>query len=196
MAAQAGADAIGLIFAESPRRVSVAQAKLIVAALPAHIAAVGVFVNAQPQIILSTITDVGLSEVQLHGDETSNFIDKLGDVPATKALRVRDESFVDEIRSFQSAGLMAILLDAYSKEKRGGSGKRLDWNLIVDARQNGALKDAPPIILSGGLTAENVAEGIRLLQPWGVDVSTGVEESPGIKSAEKIKQFIAAVRSA
>jgi phosphoribosylanthranilate isomerase len=196
LAVEAGADAIGVVFAKSPRQVTVRQARAVVAALPPFFPAVGVFVNARATTVLRTVAEVGLSAVQLHGDESAEYPAKLGGIRIVKALRVRDRAFVEQVRAFRDAGVSAILLDAFSPKARGGSGKRFDWDLVVGARDAGALENVPPLILAGGLTAENVAAGIRRLRPWGVDVSSGVEETPGVKSQEKIVRFIAAVRSA
>ncbi|MFQ5429209.1 MAG: phosphoribosylanthranilate isomerase [Phycisphaerae bacterium] len=195
-AADAGADAIGLNFAKSPRQVTPSQARLIVAALPPYVTAVGVFVNARVATILRTIDAVRLGEVQLHGDESPEFVARLGCTRVTKALRVRDRSFIDQARVFTDAGVSAILLDAYSTRRRGGTGKRFDWDLVTGAREAGLFDEAPPLILAGGLTPLNVKSGIRRLHPWGVDVCGGVEIEPGRKCPEKIARFIAAVRSA
>ena len=196
IAAVAGADAIGLVFAKSPRQVSLRQAREIVAVLPPFVSVVGVFVNARSATVIRTAAEVGLSEVQLHGDESPAFVGKLWGLRAVKALRVRDRAFAEQVGAFRDAGIGGILLDAFSAESRGGSGRRFDWDLVSGVREAGALDDAPPLILAGGLTPENVRAGIRRLHPWGVDVSSGVEDEPGIKSAEKIGRFIAAVRSA
>jgi len=195
-AADAGADAIGLVFAKSPRQVTLAQARRIVAALPPYVSAVGVFVNARASTLMRTVIKAGLSEVQLHGDETPAFIAKLAGLRVTKGLRVRDRAFfVDAATVFARAGVQAILLDAYSTRERGGTGRRFDWDLVTGARKAGALEEAPPLILAGGLTPLNVRSAIRRVRPWGVDVSGGVESEPGIKCPEKIARFIAAVRS-
>lgn len=195
-AATAGADAIGLVFAKSPRRVTPRMARQIVAALPPYISAVGVFVNARAATVMRTAAEVGLSEVQLHGDESPDFLEKLDGFRVTKALRVRDGSFIDRVRAFSATGVQAILLDAFSRGTRGGTGRRFDWDLVVDARKAGALDDTTPLILAGGLTPLNVRAGIRRIRPWGVDVSGGVETAPGKKCPEKIARFIAAVRAA
>ena len=196
VAAEAGADAIGLVFARSPRQVTLRLARDIVAALPPYVSAVGVFVNARAATVMRTAAEVGLSEVQLHGDESPEVLEKLAGLRVTKALRVRDRSFVDRCHGFGVAGAQAVLLDAFSAGTRGGTGKCFDWDLVVDARKAGALDDAPPLVLAGGLTALNVGSGIRRIRPWGVDVSGGVEKGPGRKSPEKIAQFINAVRAA
>ncbi|MBN2563373.1 MAG: phosphoribosylanthranilate isomerase [Phycisphaerae bacterium] len=200
-AAEAGVDAIGLVFAKSPRQVTVRQACRIAAALQPFVSAVGVFVNARAATVLRTADDVGLSEVQLHGDESPEFVTRLHAAQARtirviKALRVRDRAFVDQVSAFSDVGVAGILLDAFSPQARGGSGKRFDWDLVAGTRESGALDNAPPLILAGGLTPQNVRAGIRRLRPWGVDTSSGVEDEPGIKSAEKIAQFVMAARSA
>jgi phosphoribosylanthranilate isomerase len=196
LACEAGADAIGLVFAKSPRQVTVRQARQIIGALPPFFPAVGVFVNARPATILRVVVEAGLSAVQLHGDESADFPARLGGIRIFKALRVRDRTFVEQVRAFCDAGVSAILLDAFSPKARGGSGKRFDWDLVAGALDAGAMENVPPLILAGGLTPDNVAAGIRRLRPWGVDVSGGVEESPGVKSAEKIARFVAAARAA
>lgn len=196
VAAEAGADAIGLVFARSPRQVTLRSARDIVAALPPYVSAVGVFVNARAATVVRTAAEVGLSEVQLHGDESPEFLEKLAGLRVTKALRVRDRSFVNRLQDFSAAGVHAILLDAFSVGTRGGTGRRFDWDLVVDSRKAGALDGAPPLVLAGGLTPQNVRSGIRRVRPWGVDVSGGVEVEPGRKCPDKITQFIAAVRAA
>lgn len=195
-AARCGADAIGLVFSDSPRRVTIRQAQTIASALPPYVTAVGVFVNARQATIERIAAEVGLHEIQLHGDESPAFIQRLTGLRATKALRVRDSTFVDQIAALRESGVTGLLLDAFSPTQRGGSGKRFDWDLVIGARQAGALDSAPPLILAGGLTHQNVAAAVRRIRPWGVDVSTGVEESPGIKSAEMISRFVAAVQAA
>ncbi|MEK6644990.1 MAG: phosphoribosylanthranilate isomerase [Planctomycetota bacterium] len=195
-AADAGADAIGLVFAKSPRQITPARAREIVDSLPPFIAAVGVFVNARPSTICRIAEVVGLTAVQLHGDESVANIAELGPLRIIKALRVRNRTFVDDIARVRDLGVAAVLLDAFSPTARGGSGKRFDWDLVNQARRAGALDDAPPLILAGGLNPQNVKAAIRTVRPWGVDVSGGVELSPGMKSAELIERFIATAKSA
>ncbi len=190
-AAEAGAHAIGLVFADSPRRVTPRQAHEIVSVLPPFVDAVGVFVNARAATMLRLAADVGFSTIQLHGDESPVLASKLHGVRVIKALVVRHREFVDDVHRFADAGVSGILLDAFNPRARGGSGKRFDWDLVAGARSAGALDDAPPIILAGGLTPENVAAGIRRIHPWGVDVSSGVESAPGIKDEERILRFVA-----
>ncbi len=195
LAAEAGADAIGLVFARSPRQVTIRQAGRIVAALPPLVSAVGVFVNARLATVVRTVAELGLSAAQLHGDESPDFVHRLGGIRVIKALRVRDRSFVDQLAAFRDAGVCGILLDAYSPKVRGGSGQRFDWDLVSGLRQTGALDDAPPLILAGGLTPRNVRAAVRRVRPWGVDVSSGVEDEPRVKSAERITRFVDAVRA-
>lgn len=195
-AARAGADAIGLVFANSPRRVTTAQARAIIANLPPYISTVGVFVNSRAETIANHVAEVGLGEVQLHGDESPGIVEKLRGLRVTKALRVRDRTFLDDVQRFADAGVAAILLDAYTPSVRGGTGRKLDWDLVVGVLRAGAIESRVPLLLAGGLTPMNVRIGIRKLRPWGVDVSSGVELEPGIKCPDKIAEFVAAVRGA
>ena len=195
-AADAGADAIGLLFAKSPRQITVARARQIIAALPPWVARVGVFVNAKSSAIERAVEMLALTEVQLHGDESPPQKTGLTAVRIIKALRVRDRSFIDDVARWRDAGVAGILFDAFSPTVRGGAGRRFDWDLVVQARKCGGLDDAPPIILAGGLTPQNIRAAIRTVRPWGVDVSSGVESGPGIKSVEMIERFIAAAQSA
>lgn len=194
LAAEAGADAVGLVFAKSPRQVSTRQARDIVAALPPFVSAVGVFVNARPTTILRIVETVGLSEVQLHGDEPPAFLAHLEGLRAIKALRVRTREFLTQVHDFAGAGVGGILLDAYTPRARGGAGRPFDWDLVVQAREAGALDACPPIVLAGGLSPQNVRAAIRAVRPWGVDVSSGVEHAPGIKNEELMERFVAAAR--
>lgn len=193
-AAEAGADAIGLVFADSPRRVTIRQAREVVASLPPFVSTVGVFVNSKAATILKTSASVGLSAVQLHGDEPPSLVGQLGGLQVIKAMAVRQARFIDDVSRFADAGVCGVLLDAFNPKARGGTGKRFDWDIVAAERKTGALEGAPPIILAGGLTTANVAAGIRRIHPWAVDVSTGVESSPGIKDAESIRRFVAAVQ--
>jgi len=194
-AVEAGADAIGLVFADSLRRVTIARARQIAAKAPPFVAVVGVFVNARPATVARTAAEVGLTEVQLHGDESAEYVSRLDWRRVLKAVRVRDRKFVESVHQMQAAGVSGVLLEAFSPEARGGSGRRFDWDLVVGAREAGMLDGCPPIILAGGLTPQNVASAVRRVRPWGVDVSTGVETEPGVKSAERISRFIAAIRA-
>lgn len=193
-AAEAGADAIGLVFAKSPRQVTPRMAGGIVSVLPPFVSIVGVFVNARPSSILRLRDTLGLTEIQLHGDESPDYVAKLPGCRVIKALRVRDRSFIDLLPAYAEAGVSGLLLDAFSPQARGGSGRRFDWDLVIGLRDSGHLTQTRPLILAGGLTPDNVAAGVRRIRPWGVDVSSGVEEELGVKSVEKMTRFVAAVR--
>jgi phosphoribosylanthranilate isomerase len=188
VAAEAGADAVGFIFCEdSPRRVSVETAEMISAQLPPHLMRVGVFVNPPADLVAGAIQRCGLTLAQFHGQETPEFCLQFG-VMTMKAFRVKDAAALEEIAEYQ---VDAVLLDSYVNGQAGGTGAKFNWNLAVEARKFGK-----PIFLAGGLTPENVAEAVRMTQPFGVDVSSGVEQSPGKKDADKVRRFIAAARSA
>ena len=188
LAAEAGADAIGLVFYDkSPRAVDVRQARAILAALPPFVTSVGLFVNASRCFIGEVLDAVPLDLLQFHGDETPEQCEGHGR-PWFKALRVRPG---DDLRAEAArfSGARAILLDAYVPGVPGGTGERFDWKLIP--------ADLPrPLILAGGLTPDNVAEAIASVRPYGVDVSGGVEASRGIKDAAKVTAFIRRVREA
>ena len=188
LAAEAGADAIGLVFYDkSPRAVDVRQARAILAALPPFVTSVGLFVNASRCFIGEVLDAVPLDLLQFHGDETPEQCEGHGR-PWFKALRVRPG---DDLRAEAArfSGARAILLDAYVPGVPGGTGERFDWKLIpVDLPR--------PLILAGGLTPDNVAEAIASVRPYGVDVSGGVEASRGIKDAAKMAAFIQRVREA
>ena len=187
-AAEAGADAIGLMFYEgSPRHVILEQAKAISAALPQHVMRVGVFVNAEEAFVHQALTECMLNILQFHGDETPEECSRYP-VMTLKAFRVQGEETLAELEAYPSAG---YLLDAYVKDALGGTGATFNWDLAVRAQKFGK-----PIFLAGGLTPENVAEAVRKVQPFGVDVSSGVEIEPGRKDAEQMRTFVAAAKGA
>ncbi|MEP0202688.1 MAG: phosphoribosylanthranilate isomerase [Halioglobus sp.] len=186
-AAQAGADAIGLVFyPSSPRAVSVEAAREIVANLPPFVAAVGLFVNETAPEIDRIYKRVGLDLLQLHGDETPQFCTSLG-VPFLKALRVKPGDDVSQLMS-SWCDARSILLDAFKQGVPGGTGEVFDWSQVPRSQ-------AGRIVLAGGLTPDNVGSAIKATQVAAVDVSGGVESSPGLKSSEKIAAFVSAVRS-
>ena len=188
-AVEAGADAIGFVFAPSPRQIDSATAKRIADALPPFIARVGVFVNADPSL-LEVARDCGLDAAQLHGEQSDLFAQLLAPhIRIIRVLRVKDEESLASIKSYPAAD--AYLLDTFSKDALGGTGKSFDWELAVKAKQFGK-----PVILSGGLNPENVEEAVRLVRPYAVDVSSGVELSPGKKDHNKIKELVENVRKA
>ena len=183
----AGADALGLNFyGKSPRYLALGQAARIARPLPPFILRDGVFVNATAELVQQAIMECGLGMVQFHGDETPQFCAQFG-IMSMKAFRIRDAGSLKEMAKYQTD---AYLLDAWSGELAGGTGKQFDWALANEAKRLGK-----PIFLAGGLTPENVAEAVRRVRPFGVDVSSGVESSPGKKDPEKVRAFINAVRS-
>ena len=187
-AVEAGADAIGLMFYEgSPRHVTLEQAKAISAALPQHVMRVGVFVNAEEAFVHQALTECMLNILQFHGDETPEECSRYP-VMTLKAFRVQGEETLAELEAYPSAG---YLLDAYVKDALGGTGATFNWDLAVRAQEFGK-----PIFLAGGLTPENVAEAVRKVQPFGVDVSSGVESEPGRKDAEQMRTFVSAAKGA
>ena len=187
-AAEAGVDAIGLMFYEgSPRHVTLEQAKAISAALPQHVMRVGVFVNAEEAFVHQALTECMLNILQFHGDETPEECSRYP-VMTLKAFRVQGEETLAQLEAYPSAG---YLLDAYVKDALGGTGATFNWDLAVRAQEFGK-----PIFLAGGLTPENVAEAVRKVQPFGVDVSSGVEIEPGRKDAEQMRTFVAAAKGA
>lgn len=186
-AVAAGANALGFIFyPRSPRAVTPAQASVICRSLPGHVARVGVFVNASPEEVNEAIVLCGLNILQFHGDESPEYCSQFG-IMTMKAFRVRDQETIATLPRYPTH---AWLLDAYNPVQLGGSGESFDWRLAVAASQFGK-----PIFLAGGLTPENVAQAIRQVKPFGVDVSSGVEIAPGRKDHEKVRAFVAAARS-
>jgi len=186
VAAEAGADAIGLVFYDrSPRAVSVQQARAIIAALPPFVTTVGLFVNASRCEIGEILDAVPLDLLQFHGDETSAQCEGHGR-PYIKALRVRPgEDIAACCAEYNQAS--GILLDTYVPGVPGGTGEVFDWSLVP-------ADLGKPVILAGGLTADNVRAAIAQVSPYAVDVSGGVEASKGVKDAEKIRAFIREVR--
>ncbi|WP_339462851.1 phosphoribosylanthranilate isomerase [Pseudomonas sp. EA_105y_Pfl2_R69] len=187
-AAEAGADAIGLVFyAKSPRAVSVQQARAIIAALPPFVTTVGLFVDADRQELDEILAAVPLDLLQFHGDESPAFCEAL-QRPYIKALRVKPgDDLVVRVAAYGQAS--GVLLDTYVPGIPGGTGEAFDWSLVPQGLSK-------PIILAGGLVAENVAAAIRQVRPYAVDVSGGVEARKGIKDAEKIRAFMRAVKTA
>jgi phosphoribosylanthranilate isomerase len=186
-AAAAGADALGFMFYDaSPRHITLGAAAEIIRQLPPSVVKVGVFVNASTDRVVRAIGECGLNLLQFHGDETPEYCVQFG-VMSMKAFRIRD---ADSLRTLPEYATDAWLLDAYVADNPGGTGETFNWDLAVEARKLGR-----PIFLAGGLTPENVAEAVRKVQPYAVDVSSGVESAPGKKDPDKIRRFIAAARS-
>ncbi len=188
-AAEAGADAIGLVFADSPRRVSVAQAQDIIAVLPPFVTPVALVVNESPGSILGKCEILGVRTVQLHGDEPPKAARDLAaaGLRVIRAFRIGAEADLEALRDYPAN---AYLLDSKVAGRLGGTGVALDWELAARATAIGR------IILAGGLTPDNVAEAIRRVRPYAVDVSSGVESAPGKKDPSKLRAFVAAARAA
>lgn len=189
-AVTAGADALGLVFyPPSPRCVSPQRAAQLTALVPPFVSRVGLFVNASAQAVRAVLDAARLDLLQFHGDEDAAYCAQFGR-PWIKAARVRPGfDLLEYAAAFAEApGVSGLLLDA-DAEGYGGGGKTFDWTLIP--------RPLPlPIILSGGLHPGNVAEAVRSVRPWAVDVSSGVESAKGIKDARKITEFISGVRDA
>jgi phosphoribosylanthranilate isomerase len=180
-----GVDALGFMFyKESPRYIDPETAKGIILALPPFVKVVGVFVNEDPERIVSIVHSCSIDLIQLHGDETPEFCNSLPG-QKIKAIRVKDH---ESLKAMQGFRVSAFLLDTYRPEKRGGTGEAFDWRLAVRAKRYGRL------VLAGGLNPQNVAKAIEFVKPYGVDVSTGVEISPGRKDRMLIRNFLSEVR--
>jgi len=185
MAAEMGASAVGLVFwPQSPRAVEIEQAKRIVAALPPFVSAVGVFVN-QPEAA-DIAREVGLSAVQLHGDEPPDSYRSLP-VRVIKAVAVTGNGSGDLAAAIPASA--TVLLDAHDPVKRGGTGRAIDWTVAA------AVARRRPIILSGGLTADNVVSAVEAVRPYAIDVSSGVESAPGRKDAAKLRALFDVLRT-
>jgi len=187
MAVEAGADAIGLVFyPPSPRYLSLDQARAIVAAMPPFVTVVGLFVDPAPEHVEAVLRECALGLLQFHGDEAPDFCRRFH-LPYLKAARVRaGADLVQYLEPYHDA--QGWLLDAYHDRLYGGTGETFDWKLIP----RGLVR---PLVLSGGLSPDNVAAAVRQLRPWAVDVSSGVEAAKGVKDAAKIAAFIAGVKN-
>lgn len=187
-ACDAGADAVGFVFYDkSPRRVSIEAAAALVRAVPPFVQTVGLFVNAEPAQVESVLAAAPLDLLQFHGDETPQACARYGR-PWIKAIRVTPEMDLLECAAdFEAA--RGLLLDAFVPGVPGGTGERFDWSLIPAGLPL-------PVVLSGGLDPDNVAEAVRRVRPWAVDVSSGVEASKGIKDAHKVARFVANAKEA
>ncbi len=189
-------DAVGLNFhAKSKRSVTVREAAAIARDLPEWIEPVGVFVNHSEQQIRDICEQCGIRTVQLHGDEPADLIGQLQPLNVIRAVRLESEaeSLESVAACHESAAVIrALLVDAHVPGAYGGTGHTAPWNLLG----RGWSSDWPPLILAGGLTADNVAAAVQQVRPWGVDVASGVEKSPGVKDLDRVARFIDAARTA
>lgn len=199
---QAGADALGFIFAPSPRRISPRDSARIIRELPQAVEKIGVFVNQKPEIIRQTIEEARLTGVQLHGDEEPEVIQELRrafkkdrrTLRIVTAIRAR-EGFETELAEFANeSGPDMFLLDSGSPDARGGTGKRFDWEQHAAVIRLAARRYR--LVVAGGLNPNNVSEAVAKFRPFGVDVVSGVEREPGEKDHAKIREFVAAARKA
>lgn len=187
-AVDAGADALGFMFYEpSARHVTVETAEVLCRAVPSTVLRVGVFVDAAEDCIREVAGRCGLHVLQLHGQESPEFCGRFR-LPVVKAFQVRGPGVLDELVRFATAGW---LLDSYVAGQRGGTGATFNWDVAASAVALGR-----PVWLAGGLKPGNVGEAIRRVRPDAVDVSSGVEQSPGRKDPARIRAFIQAVRAA
>ncbi len=186
VAADAGADALGFIFYEkSPRFIPVPAAAAIISALPTHVVKVGVFVNAPEETVFEAITRCGFNLLQFHGNESPAYCLQFG-LMSMKAFQIRDQASLAALSDYNTD---AWLLDAHSPDQLGGTGQTFNWDLAVQAQKFGK-----PIFLAGGLTPENVDHAIVRVRPYAVDVSSGVEKTPGKKDHAKVRDFIRAAK--
>lgn len=200
LAASAGADAVGMVFhAPAARNCPPEVARQIVAALPAGVMPVALFLNASLDYVRQVTADTGIATVQLHGQETPEMVAALAPLGVIKTIRLEPDQESQTLTLWRGRGaglanLRGLLLETPGSE--GGSGQENDWTTIARALQAGLLKDLPPLVVAGGLRPDNVAEVVRRLRPGMVDVSSGVEKSRGVKSRELVETFIRAVREA
>ena len=203
-AAEAGADAIGLIcYPQAKRYAPLDRAMQILHALPAFVTPVALFVDQDVEQIKEIATALRIHHLQLHGHETPADVAALRDFTVTKSLRAARETLSAELAFWREAAesldlkhLRGFVLETPATTAAGGTGVENDWQAIADVQRSGAFDDLPPIIAAGGLRPDNVGAVVRLLRPYAVDVSSGVEESFGEKSPEKIRAFVDAVTAA
>lgn len=186
-AAELGAAAVGFVLWEpSPRALSIAAAARLAAAVPAGVTRVGVFVDAAPAEVARAVREIGLDAVQLHGDEPVAEFSRVG-ARVIKAVTLETGRDVETAAALPAS--VTVLVDASDRVRRGGTGHRADWRLAA------ALSARREIWLAGGLTVENVADAVKQVRPVAVDVSSGVESSPGVKDAARLAAFLAAART-
>jgi phosphoribosylanthranilate isomerase len=181
LAVELGADAVGFIFwPKSPRVTTIANVRAIGRALPGFVTRVGVFVNAPPDEVAATAAEAGLDAVQLHGDED---VAQYAGISARliKGLPLDDDATVQRVIDLPAE--VTPLVDAADRDRRGGTGRLADWSRAA------RVASQRPIVLAGGLSADNVADAIRQVRPWAIDVSSGVEDAPGVKNAARMRQL-------
>lgn len=183
-----GADALGFVFAESPRKIAKETARSVIKELPPFVTCVGLFVDEDVDTVKEICRFCKIHTVQFHGNETPDYLGLFPELKIIKAFRIRDKSDLLKVDSYQAD---AYLLDSFSRGKMGGTGLCFDWNILKTAKgSNSNSKKFQNIIIAGGLNPENVAEAIRLTNPYGVDTSSGVEIKPGLKDKNLMKRFI------
>ena len=187
-AVELGADAIGFIFARSPRRAEPQKVKSIIRELKGDVLKIGVFVNEDAEKIKSIVKDCGLDAVQFHGDESPEFCSGFTGLKLIKAIRVKNIESLNIISDFKN--IFACLLDTFSNDKYGGTGKTFNWDLAVKAK-----KYKKPLILSGGLNIDNIEEAITFVRPYGVDISSSIESGPGKKDIDKMSKIIGLIKA-
>jgi len=186
-AVESGADAVGFIFHEaSPRYIAPERAKEIIAALPAGIATVGVFVNREAEEVAQTVEDCGIDLIQLHGDESPEYCRRFPPERVIKAVFLRTS---EDLQALDAYDVRAFLADFREAGRYGGTGKRADCGLAA------RLGKTHPLILAGGLCIENIGEALAAVAPEAVDINSGCERTPGIKDHDRIKRIISLIRS-
>jgi phosphoribosylanthranilate isomerase len=186
-AVESGADALGFIFADSPRRILPETARDIIRRLPPFIESVGVFVNEVPEVITEIVSLCGIDLIQLHGKETPDICAQF--MPRViKTIAVKDDSVLKDIPSYRGS-VKGLLLDTYSEKTAGGTGKVFNWDLAIQIKDMGM-----PIILAGGIGPSNIVEAVSKVKPYAVDVNSGVEERPGKKSHALITELFEKIR--
>jgi phosphoribosylanthranilate isomerase len=185
LAASLGAYALGFIFLKkTPRYIKPQHAKEIVAKLPPFVQVVGVFVNEEIKVIRDIASFCHLDLIQLHGDESPSFCEKLG-LSSLKAFRIKDERSLKYL-AYYKGKVRGFLVDTYKKGKPGGTGESFNWELAIKAKAY-----SMPIVLAGGLRPDNIKEAIEKVKPYAIDVNSGVESSPGIKDESLLKRLFA-----
>jgi phosphoribosylanthranilate isomerase len=198
-----GADAVGIVLhPASARNVSQETARAIVAALSPFVTPVGVFVDAPVQEVLDVAASLGLRTVQLNGAEAPGDVTQLAGLAVIKAIRVTRGGLVAQLEPWRRAvrsgavpNLVGLVMEPGGTRQPGGTGVSNDWDEVTDAQRAGAFEGLPALIAAGGLRSETVADVVRTVRPWAVDVSSGVEATLGVKAQEKIEAFVAAVRA-